>query len=116
MTDLTNSTALPAVISTYLARTASTDPASAIDVFAPDAEVFDDGRAYHGRSAITGWLSHTVTEFSYTTTRLGVHVEGPRVTVTNRLEGNFPGGIVDLHYRFTLTDDQALIRSLTIEP
>jgi hypothetical protein len=34
--------------------------------------------------------------------------------IRNRLEGNFPGNIVDLDYRFTLEGDR--IASLTIAP
>ncbi|WP_234319761.1 hypothetical protein [Streptomyces sp. KE1] len=35
-------------------------------------------------------------------------------TVTQHLKGDFPGGTVDLHYRFTL--DQGLISRLDIAP
>jgi hypothetical protein len=34
--------------------------------------------------------------------------------VVHHLEGDFPGGVVDLHFRFTLRD--ALIARLVIEP
>jgi len=34
--------------------------------------------------------------------------------VTNRLEGNFPGNVVDLRYEFVLTGD--LISRLVIAP
>jgi hypothetical protein len=34
--------------------------------------------------------------------------------VRNRLEGNFPGGVVDLRYEFTLSIDR--ISALTIAP
>ncbi len=34
--------------------------------------------------------------------------------VTHHLEGDFPGGEVDLHFRFTLRDDA--IAALVIEP
>jgi hypothetical protein len=36
------------------------------------------------------------------------------VDVLQRLEGDFPGGVADLHYRFTLDGD--LISGLVIEP
>ena len=36
------------------------------------------------------------------------------IVVGQHLEGNFPGGVADLHYRFTL--DGALIARLVIEP
>jgi hypothetical protein len=34
--------------------------------------------------------------------------------ITNHLEGNFPGGVVDLRYQFALAGD--LISTLTISP
>jgi hypothetical protein len=34
--------------------------------------------------------------------------------ILNHLEGNFPGGVVDLWYRFVLTDD--LICELVVAP
>ncbi|MGV9659517.1 hypothetical protein ACWDR5_21455 [Streptomyces koyangensis] len=52
---------------------------------------------------------------TYTTTLVGAEREGAgRCTVTQHLEGDFPGGTVDLHYRFTL--DQGLISRLDISP
>ncbi len=35
--------------------------------------------------------------------------------MTARLEGDFPGGVVDLDYRFGL-DEQGRLRRLVIEP
>jgi hypothetical protein len=37
-----------------------------------------------------------------------------RYDVTHHLEGNFPGGTVDLHFRFTLRNGK--ITRLVIEP
>ncbi|MGW2267383.1 hypothetical protein [Streptomyces koyangensis] len=52
---------------------------------------------------------------TYTTTLVGAEREGAgRCTVTQHLEGDFPGGTVDPHYRFTL--DQGLISRLDIAP
>ncbi|MGW1460682.1 hypothetical protein ACWG43_26440 [Streptomyces albidoflavus] len=51
----------------------------------------------------------------YTTTLVGAEREGDdRCTVHQHLEGDFPGGTVDLHYRFPL--DQGLISRLDIAP
>ena len=38
----------------------------------------------------------------------------PTIDVGQHLEGDFPGGVVDLHFRFTL--DGASISRLVIEP
>ena len=44
----------------------------------------------------------------------GNFTTGTTVDVEQHLEGDFPGGVADLHYRFTL--DGALIDRLVIEP
>ncbi|WP_308297401.1 nuclear transport factor 2 family protein [Streptomyces sp. T7(2022)] len=68
-----------------------------------------------GVSAITDWLGRTSTEYTYTATLVGAEREGDdRCTVHQHLEGDFPGGTVDLHYRFPL--DQGLISRLDIAP
>ena len=52
-------------------------------------------------------------ESSYTTELIGAQrVDDAHWVVTNRLEGDFPGGVAELDYRFTLADD--LIAQLVI--
>ncbi len=41
-------------------------------------------------------------------------VDDSHYDARHHLEGNFPGGVVDLHFRFTLRDGQ--IARLVIEP
>ena len=50
----------------------------------------------------------------YTSTLIGAERDGHVATEINRLEGNFPGGIVELRYRFTLNDSETAIDQLTI--
>lgn len=53
--------------------------------------------------------------YSYTTRTTGARrTDSAHFTVVNHLEGDFPGGQVDLYYRFALKD--GLIETLTIEP
>ncbi|WPB88684.1 nuclear transport factor 2 family protein [Streptomyces malaysiensis] len=118
MTDNTTpfaATDLPDVVKRYLTAHNEHDVKTASAALTPDATVVDDGRTYEGIPAIERWLNRAVSEYTYTTTFLGAEQDGPdRCTVTQRLEGNFPGGIVDLRYRFTL--DQGLISHLIIAP
>ena len=51
---------------------------------------------------------------SYTTEFTGAAPTDAGVDVGQHLEGNFPGGVADLHYRFTL--DGAAISRVVIEP
>ena len=104
---------LPTAVAGYFALIDGADKRGIIDLFSPDAVVTDDGRSYRGRGEITRWLGTAASEYTVTSTRLSVESAGGVVTVTTRLEGNFPGGIVDLRNIFTL-DAAGLITSLQI--
>lgn len=109
-----NATELPATITGFLAAQEARDPA-ALEFLAPGAVVTDDGQTYRGADEIRGWLERAASEYTYTTTFAGATRHDPdHYDVRKRLEGNFPGGVVDLHYRFTL--DDSTITRLVIEP
>jgi hypothetical protein len=106
---------LPDVVKRYLEAHNAHDAPAATRTMAPQATVTDDGRTYRGASEIETWLNRATSEYSYTTTPLGAEQDGPeRYTAIQRLEGDFPGGKVDLRFRFTL--DQGLIGDLVIAP
>ena len=106
---------LPTVIRTYLAAHQARDADTAIATFAADAVVTDEGRTHHGREEIRTWLGSAASKYTYTTQFTGAtRTEHVRFDVVQRLEGNFPGGEADLHFRFTL--DGPLISRLVIEP
>jgi hypothetical protein len=106
-------TALPTTVAAYFTLMNGADKRGIIDLFTPTAVVTDDGRSYRGRAEISGWLGAAASEYTYTTTRLSVATESGSITVTTRLEGDFPGGIVDLRNIFTL-DAAGLIESVLI--
>jgi hypothetical protein len=120
--DMTSSTGtdhswdeLPAAITTYLPAHEKHDNKTALGAFAVDAVVTDEGNTYHGRDQIEGWLNKSAGEYTYTTEFAGATQDGgSRWDIVQHLEGSFPGGSVDLHYRFTLDGD--LIIRLLIEP
>jgi hypothetical protein len=106
---------IPEVVRRYLEAHDRRDTDVALFAFAPDARVFDDGHEYRGRDAIRGWLATASTQFTYTRSLLGASAEEPEIwLIRNRLEGDFPGGVVDLRYRFTLVN--GLIADLVIVP
>lgn len=106
---------LPEPITTYLTAHDAGEYAHVLATFTPDAVVTDEGHDHIGRDQIEAWLTGPASEFAYTTEFIGATtVDAGHVDVLERLEGNFPGGIADLHYRFTL--DGALINRLVIEP
>ncbi|ANP74472.1 nuclear transport factor 2 family protein [Cryobacterium arcticum] len=110
---MTPTTALPAAVTTYFTRMDAAEKRDIIDLFTADAVVTDDGHSYRGRDQIAAWLAAAASEYTVTTTRLSTEVVGETVTVTTRLEGNFPGGLVDLRNIFAL-DTAGLIESLLI--
>jgi hypothetical protein len=107
---------LPPVVVRYLDAQADAAQRRAVaDAFADDARVVDEGIEYSGIDAIAGWLATTASEFTYTTTLIGQRSPGAdRWDVLARLEGNFPGGVADLWFRFTTRDDR--IVGLVIAP
>jgi len=108
-------TALPEVIARYQDAHDLRDTDAALATFTPAATVRDDGHEYRGTAAIRDWLSEASVTFTYTRTLVSVaNVDANTWVVTNRLEGDFPGGLVDLHYRYLLEDQ--LIHELDIAP
>lgn len=107
--------ALPATIRAYLAAHAAGAADAAIRTFTPAAVVVDDARTYRGTEEVLGFLRTAGAEFASTTELIGAHrVDDEHWVAVNRIEGDFPGGVAELNYRFTLVDD--LIADLVIAP
>jgi hypothetical protein len=105
---------LPVVITSYLKAHQTRDLDTAIERYTDDASVTDEGRTYNGPDEIRAWLSRSASEFTYTIEMTGATKLGDdRYDVTHHLEGNFPGGKVDLHFRFTICEGK--IARLVIE-
>ena len=75
--------------------------------------VVDQGRTFRGTDEVLDFLRHAGAEFTYTTDLVGAErVDDEHWVAPNHLEGDFPGGVADLTYRFTMDDDR--IAELTI--
>ncbi|MGU3498359.1 nuclear transport factor 2 family protein [Mycobacterium sp. C31M] len=105
---------LPDNITTFMNALDGRQDDRALATFTADAVVTDEGRDYTGRDEIAAWLTRSVSEYTYTTAFTGATTTDTTVDVKQHLEGNFPGGVADLHYRFKL--DGGLISRLVIEP
>lgn len=107
---------LPGNVQKFMTAVGAGQGARALTVFTADAVVTDEGRDRCGLDEIETWLTASVSEseYTYTTRFTGAITTDAGVDVTQHLEGDFPGGVVDLHYRFTL--DGELIDRLVIEP
>ncbi|GAA2735580.1 nuclear transport factor 2 family protein [Actinocorallia aurantiaca] len=106
--------ALPEVIDRYLKAHRAHETAAAAGSFTGDATVIDDGNAHQGTAAIERWLDRAAAEFTYTVELTGAQqIDATRYVALHHLEGDFPGGVVDLRYEFTLRG--GLIERLVIE-
>ncbi len=106
--------ALPDTITTFMTALDDHETDRALTTFTADAVVTDEGRDYAGHGEIGAWLTASVNEYTYASEFTGATTTDTTVDVEKHLEGNFPGGTADLHFRFTL--DGALISRLVIEP
>jgi ketosteroid isomerase-like protein len=105
--------ATPEVITRYFAAQSAREFDTLVSLFANDAIVIDEGRTRRGTDGIRDWRENVASAYEYTTEVSGVEEVGRGQYVAHvRLEGNFPGGTVDLRYRFTVHDDR--IRRLEI--
>jgi hypothetical protein len=87
--------------------------------FTEDAVVVDEDHEWRGRPTIREWRERVATAFEYTVEVRDAVPRGQidgleRHDVYTHLEGNFPGGTVDLTNRFELQD--GLIARLEIVP
>ncbi|MGY1883885.1 nuclear transport factor 2 family protein [Blastococcus sp. SYSU DS0753] len=106
---------LPAPIRGYLAAHDARDADAALRAFTPTAVVVDEGITYRGTEEIRGFLTKAGAEFTYTTALVGAQrVDSAHWIAVNHLEGDFPGGAVDLRFRFTMDGDR--ITELVIAP
>ena len=104
---------LPSTIRAFLAAHVAGEGAAAARAFTPDAVITDQGETFRGTEQVLDFLRHAGSEFTYTTELVSARREDDaHWAVVNRIEGDFPGNVADLTYRFTLAVD--LIRELTI--
>lgn len=105
---------LPETIRTFMTALDARQVDHALATLTTDAVVTDEGHDFTGHDEIGAWIATAASEYTYTTELTGVTITESTIVVGQHLEGDFPGGVADLHYRFTL--DGALIARLVIEP
>jgi hypothetical protein len=96
----------PDVITRYFAAQAAGDHDALVALFAADAVVIDEGRTRRGTREIRAWRDEVASAYEYTTRLLGVEASGGNYVARVHLEGNFPGGTVDLDHRFTVEGER----------
>jgi ketosteroid isomerase-like protein len=108
-------TELPQTITAYLDAQRARDADAAVRHLTPDATVTDEGHTHRGHAEIGDWIRRAGSEYSYTTTLTATErLDDDHYVAVHHLEGDFPGGVADLNYRFTLRHGQ--IARLVIAP
>jgi hypothetical protein len=105
---------LPDTIKTFMTALDAREVDQVLATLTSDAVVTDEGHDYKGHDEIGAWVATEAAEYTYTTAFTGATTTEAGVDVGQHLEGDFPGGVADLHYRFTLSG--ALISRVVIEP
>lgn len=103
---------LPPTVRGFLDAHAARDVDTAAKAFTADAVVTDQDETFRGTEEVVRFLRESGSEFTYTTELVGAARAGREWVATVHLEGDFPGGAVDLRYRFTV--DAGLISRLRI--
>jgi ketosteroid isomerase-like protein len=105
----------PEVISNYFEADARRDIDAILALFTDDAVVVDEGETWRGIDKIRAWREGPASRYNYTTEVFGTdRTSEDEYLVTGRLEGNFPGGTVELKWRFNVAGDR--IRHMHIAP
>ncbi|MEI5583823.1 MULTISPECIES: nuclear transport factor 2 family protein [unclassified Agromyces] len=114
--DAYDTATVPPVVARYLSAQGDDERREeVVEVFTADARVTDEGIDHDGRDGIRAWLDKSGSAYASTTALIGQRQEGPdHWTVVAHLEGDFPGGVVDLRHRFSLEHDR--ISRLIIAP
>ena len=106
---------VPNAVQRYFALDADHDVERLVDLFTNDAVVIDEGRRREGTDAIRSWRTEVADRYEYRTTILdAAAVGGASYRVRARLDGNFPGGTVELNYDVVTDGDR--IKYLKIAP
>ena len=114
-TNAPDSSKVPQAIVAFQTAHDRRDIRTALAQFAEVARVVDDGRIYDGIAGVDSFLRTAASEYTFTRTLVSaVEIAPDHWVVTNHLEGDFPGGHVDLAYEFRLAD--GVITHLTIAP
>jgi hypothetical protein len=93
------------VIWRYFDLCAERDQDAIVALFADDATVVDESTTRRGKAELRAWREGAVTFYTYTTELLSSEALGPdRYLITGRLTGDFPGGVAEFKWDFTISD------------
>ncbi|KYZ75256.1 hypothetical protein AXX12_13940 [Anaerosporomusa subterranea] len=106
-------TKLSQAIETYFHAANAHDSKSLADCFAEDAVVHDEGKDYHGLSAIKEWNETAGKKYDLTLDVISAVEENGETVVTAQASGNFEGSPISINFYFTVENQK--ITSLRCE-
>lgn len=102
------------VVSRYVQAKQQGDVGAALECFAPDAVVRDDGQEHVGIDAVRAWMEDISSTFELTYDVVAVGHEGTSTVAEVAVAGNFPGSPITFRYDAQVVEDR--IRALAIAP
>jgi len=103
------------VVARYFELDAAQNHESLVALFAENATVVDERQTWRGTDEIRAWRTGPASTYEYATEiEDTTALASNRLLVRGRLTGNFPGGVADLRWVFTIND--GLITRLVIAP
>jgi ketosteroid isomerase-like protein len=96
---------LPPTIARFIEASNARDLDRAVDCFAGDAVVEDEGETHQGLDEVRAWKQATEERFRYSIGPTELEHRDGQTIVTATLAGNFPGSPVELKYDFTIIDE-----------
>lgn len=105
---------LPTTIRAFIEAHEARDADTALALLTPGAVISDVGESFTGEDSLRRFVSEAGAEFTYTDEITTVALDGEIWVVGHHLEGDFPGGVADLDYRFALEGEK--IARLDIVP
>jgi hypothetical protein len=103
------------VIRRYLRAADDGDFEALAACFTPSGFVIDEDTKYEGHDEIIRWRRELAGRYVYTSELTGTEaVDDTEYRACVHIEGNFPGGVADLTYRFDVRD--GAIAGLNIAP
>jgi hypothetical protein len=95
--------AVPDAVQRYFDADAVRDVEAIVELFSEDATVVDEGREHNGAAEIREWQTGPASTYEYSVTITDRESLGEdRFRVAARLDGNFPGGTVELKFDFVV--------------
>jgi len=99
---------LPPPIAIYFGSPNAHDM-TALDAFAADAAVHDEGKIHRGLAAIKDWRSKTAKKYNHVVEPLAISERDGKLVVRAKVSGTFPGSPIELDHIFEIADDRVIL-------